>query len=372
MDSIGSTIARLPVAGSLYTRNAATVKREICLLLHRFGLLGPITFVQWLATWGCNFRCSFCEASAGARREDELTADEVVSLIDDLARMGTKRLVVSGGEPLLREDMPALLRHAHDRGLSLGLVTNGWRAAEFWPRIGELRYFLYFTSLDGPREFHDSVRARGSFDRVLEGLRLSAETRIPTRMVNTVVQKENLQHLSAILEIVKRSGATAWHLTPLAQVGRAFHDDGVGLEGEGLRELVAFVREARKVFNVDLGESHGYLGCLAGSPIGKPFFCGAGLTRCSVMPDGTVLGCHQVYDGSLGEGNIRRRPFSEIWKTEFRRFRTRSTPSSCVGCQHLGACRGGCWAEMTLHGQCLKSRWEATEVPQREESKAVT
>jgi len=135
---------------------------------------------------------------------------------------------------------------------------------------------------------------------------------------------------------------------------------------------LAFIREARRSFDVELGESHGYLGCLTGSPVGEPFFCGAGLTRCSVMPEGTVLGCHQIYDFALGEGNIRQRPFSEIWRTEFRRFRNRSVPSFCAGCEHLSTCRGGCWAEMALHGQCLKPAWDEAEAPSQEASPAVS
>ena len=108
---------QLPVVGTIYARNAARIKREVCLLLDRFGKLKPLTFVQWLATSACNFQCPFCEASAGSALPNELTTEEVRGLIDDLAAMGTKRLVVSGGEPLVRTDVVELMAHARQRGI---------------------------------------------------------------------------------------------------------------------------------------------------------------------------------------------------------------------------------------------------------------
>ncbi|MGQ9681536.1 MAG: SPASM domain-containing protein [Anaerolineae bacterium] len=91
--------------------------------------------------------------------------------------------------------------------------------------------------------------------------------------------------------------------------------------------------------------------------VGKPFFCGAGLTRCSIMPNGDVLGCQQVYDAALAEGNIRQQPLSCLWRQRFQRFRQPGRPSSCRDCTHWPGCRGGCWAEQQTRGSCLRSDW---------------
>jgi radical SAM protein with 4Fe4S-binding SPASM domain len=79
------------------------------------------------------------------------------------------------------------------------------------------------------------------------------------------------------------------------------------------------------------------------------------------MADGSVMACHQVYDARFAEGNIRERPFSEIWRHGFRELRTRRPPDDCGGCVHLAACQGGCWADQKLHGSCLKPLWEAAD-----------
>lgn len=360
MDLLSRCLLRLPMLGSWYARHAATVKRDVCLALDRLGLLRPITFVQWLATYACNGHCPFCEASAGEPLPDELTADEVRALIDDLAGLGARRLVVSGGEPLLRGDVVELMGYARRRGIAVGLVTNGYLVEERWPELRSLDYFLYFTSLDGPPRYHDRSRGlSGGCERALNGLARFAEIGTPTRIVNTVVHPGNLHLLGELLEIVRGSAATRWHLTPAASVGRASTGQAFTLDGAGLRHVMDFVRSASSKLVVDLGESHGYLWCLDGGRPQAPFFCGAGLTRCAVMPEGSVLPCQQVYDLRLAEGNVRSRPFSVIWREGFRDLRRRRAPEGCGPCPHLAACRGGCWAERTLQRTCLQAVWEA-------------
>ena len=345
-------------------RCEAPLKRAVCMLLHRFGALKPVSFVQWLATNRCNFRCAFCEASAGDALPDELSTAEAEALIDDLATMGA-RLVISGGEPLMREDLPRLLRHARKAGLPLGLVSNGYLVPSMWSDLREVPWFLFFTSLDGTREHHDRQRAPGSFDRVIKSLDLFAGRGVALRIVNTVVHRDNLALLPALHEAVRASCATRWHLTPAAPLGRNAAG-GFGLDAPGLDELGAFLRAAARVdgLRVDFGESHGYLGPLLGVEGGKPFFCGAGLTRCSILADGTVLGCQQAYDRRLSEGNVKEQPLALIWQRGFKRFRPRALPPSCVGCPEARCCAGGCWAEMELRGRCLKAVLEdASGIP---------
>jgi len=108
----------------LRARHEPPLKRAVCMVLHRCGALKPVSFVQWLATNRCNFRCSFCEASAGDALPDELSTAEAEALIDEIAAMGA-RLVISGGEPLMREDLPRLLQHARQRELSLAWCPMG-------------------------------------------------------------------------------------------------------------------------------------------------------------------------------------------------------------------------------------------------------
>ena len=351
-------IQKMPVVKNYYMKNAAKLKREYCLFLHQLGYLKPISFVQWLATYQCNFCCPFCEATAGNVGENELSFDEVITLIDDLAAMKVKRFVISGGEPLCRSDLIEIMRYGNQKTMIFGLVTNSYLVEELWDQLKQFKYFLYFTSIDGLPEYHDHIRKKDSFKRVMKGIALFKKIDVPSMMINTVVHPQNIDQLEDLLKLLKNLHSL-WRLAPLTKTGRAESKSKYFLEGHHLKYLVKFIKKNKNVMKMDLAESHTYLGCFSGQPVGKPFFCGAGLTRCSITPDGEVMGCHDVYDNSLSEGNIRQQPFSKIWKEEFSRFREQKLfHENCKSCVHLNACQGGCWTEMKKQKICLKPIWE--------------
>ena len=354
-------VLEIPVVGGLYRKKAAKLKRRFCLLLDRAGMLKPYSFVQWLVTNRCNGSCPFCEASSGKEQANELTHEEAGILIRDLQCMKVRRLILSGGEPLMRPDICEIIKYANGCGIDVGLVTNGWFVPEMKSTLPNLRFFLYFTSVDGEPAYHNRMRGMdNAFERALEGLALFTRMQVPVRIVNTVVHSGNILQLKSLAEIIMRTGATSWRLTPVSKVGRAVGRNDYELSGEQLGYLTSFIEEKRKVMSIDFGESHMYLGCLAKEYGGHPFFCGAGLTRCSIMPNGEVLGCHQVYDSSLSEGNIRDRSFPEIWANGFSRFRKKHFEDMCLQCFCFDGCQGGCWAEMQKTGACLKSSCDRT------------
>ena len=356
IDTLDRVFQKTPLLQAIYLKRAAKLKRTYCLLLHRFGILKPYTFVQWLATYQCNFRCPYCEASAGTPAKNELSTEEVRQFMDDLAGMKVKRLAVSGGEPLVRKDITELMAYANARNISIGLVTNGYLVEALWDSLKHLKYFLYFTSIDGIEAHNDRTRGKkGAFKHALKGLELFESIGVRTRMINTVVTPQNIEMLDEMLGIFSESPANRWALTPTASVGRAAHDKGYSLDWNQLEYVVDFIARNQDRMHVDLGESHTYLKHFYGKFFGKPFFCGAGLTRCAVMPDGEVLGCQQAYDNSLSEGNIRDIPFSRIWKERFTSFRQSAFPAYCTGCEFLDGCQGGCWAEMQVQKGCLKT-----------------
>ena len=81
--------------------------------------------VVWLATDLCNARCLHCSSNSSRRRPDELTTEEALNLVDQLADVGVVDLAVSGGEPLLRRDLFRVIAHARRRGMAVGVGSNG-------------------------------------------------------------------------------------------------------------------------------------------------------------------------------------------------------------------------------------------------------
>jgi radical SAM protein with 4Fe4S-binding SPASM domain len=331
--------------------------------LDRAGWLRPSSFVLWIATYRCNFRCGYCEARGGAAAAVELTDREAREFLDDLAGMRVRRLLISGGEPLLRQDLPELLDHARRRSIVPALLSNGFLVRERWQELRRFRYFLYMTSLDGLEGEHDRARFPGSFQQALAALDLFASIPVRTLVVKTLVHPGNIGQLPRLAATLEASPATDWHLSPVFPVGRARGQSQTQLSGEQLRGLVQFVDRARSSgrLRVELTHSHSYLHCLNGGSLSRPVFCGAGLTRCAVMPNGDVLACGQAYDAAPPEGNIRQTPLSQIWSKGFRAFRRFVQPPTCQGCELWSVCQGGCWAERQIRGCCLRDVWLGRE-----------
>ncbi|HSW49124.1 MAG TPA: radical SAM protein [Bryobacteraceae bacterium] len=353
---IDAACGQLPVLDGVWSRYGGRVKKAWCLALDRVGRLPPSSFVLWIATYRCNFRCPFCEAQGGNAAPGELTTAEARTFIEDLPRLGARRLLISGGEPLMRRDMPELLDHAQRRSVTPGLLSNGFAVRERWEEIKRFRYFLFMTSLDGLKEDHDRLRGVGSFERVLDSLDLFASAGVGTRVVRTIVHPGNLGRLPELAACLEATAATDWQLTPAMETGRARQQEAYRLSATQWGEVIDLVERSRdrRRLNVELSHAHSYLHCLKGRPGHRPSFCGAGLTRCAVMPNGDVLACGQAYDAAAPEGNIRLTPLSEIWRHGFASFRRFEQPATCHGCSFWSACQGGCWAERQIHGRCLR------------------
>ena len=153
----------------------------------------------------CNFRCEYCNIPLQQR--DELTTEEWCAGIDDLVSGGLGRVSLIGGEPLLRPDLGAIIRHLKSRGVHTAMNTNGWLVAQ---RIEEVALLdLVCVTLDGPREVHDAQRHEGSYDRVLAALELLQSRGVPV-VTMTVLTPRGASSVDHVLEVASRMGFKAY------------------------------------------------------------------------------------------------------------------------------------------------------------------
>lgn len=150
----------------------------------------------------CHSRCSYC--SYWYTPSNEMSTAEIVRIIDDLARLGTRRLTLSGGEPMLRNDIGEILAAAAATGMKTDINTTGFL---FRKRKDALRHLdLVKFSLDGREEVHDAVRGRpGAFRELEEAIELTQEVGIPFSFAFTIT-KHNLGEIEFALAFAERHG----------------------------------------------------------------------------------------------------------------------------------------------------------------------
>ena len=221
----------------------------------------PLVLI-WEVTQACGLACRHCRADAKPERHpDELTTAEGKRLLDDAAEFGDGQLVVlSGGDPLAREDLSELISYGDDVGHRMTITPSGTASltpdrVEALAEAGVQRMAL---SLDGAtRESHDRFRGEESFADTLTAVEAAREAGLPLQ-INTTVCAETVEELPAIRDRVRDLGAVLWSVFFLVPVGRGRILDPIAPErAEAVMEWLHDVAEAER-FGVKTTEAPFY------------------------------------------------------------------------------------------------------------------
>jgi len=184
----------------------------------------PLVLI-WELTQACGLTCKHCRADAQPQRHpDELTTAEGKRLLDQAAEFGQNQLVVlSGGDPLVRDDVVELVEYGTEQGLGMTLTPSGTESVTA-DRIAELQdagLRRMALSLDGSTaESHDAFRGEsGSFEATMAAAEAAREAGLPLQ-INTTVCAETVDQLPAIRNLVADLGAVMWSVFFLVPVGR--------------------------------------------------------------------------------------------------------------------------------------------------------
>jgi MoaA/NifB/PqqE/SkfB family radical SAM enzyme len=156
-------------------------------------------------TEGCNLRCITC--SYRVPLENELTLPEIEELALGLKKFGLRHIVYSGGEPLMRRDLPEIGKIFQNLGVRQTLLTNGLLLEK---RLEEINGFLseIIVSIDGPTAaIHDTIRGAESFERIVRGVRASRTLRGGlVRSIRTVLQRRNFRSVMEMVPFARSLG----------------------------------------------------------------------------------------------------------------------------------------------------------------------
>jgi len=313
----------------------------------------PLRTCVWELTLACNARCRHCGSAAGAPRARELDTEEALAVVEALHGLGCASVTLSGGEPLLRHDWPAIAAAIVRGGMALEMITNGLLLEEQADAIAAASLAAVTVSVDGPEAVHDELRgARGSLARLWRGVQVLQQRGVKVGAV-TQVNRRNVDHLRELHHLLVERGVEGWQLQLTMPLGRAGRDlclapaELLSLEDQ----LAALVRDGR-IF-VQGADNIGYLGrwepVLRSGTRQAPRFwtgCQAGLGVVGITSDGGVRGCLSL-PSVFDEGTLRSRPLREIWQDEAafaynRGYRREQLSGPCATCAFADLCRGGC------------------------------
>ncbi len=306
-------------------------------------------FVQFDVTNACNLRCTHCVTSSGEPLEDELSTQEALSLIDELASLRVFQIGFSGGEALLRRDIFTLMERAKKRGMRVQLTTNATLISdEVAAELAKLEPVTVGVSLEGAtRKSYGSFRGEENFERMLSGIRALLRHSLPVKL-KVAVSRRNLREVDAILKLALELGVEAVDMFLLYPEGRARHMEGEALSREEIREFLSLLARRRREYEgklaIDVDDKPNAF--LVDASLGAST-CGAGAYWAEVLPNGDVVPC--IFLRDLRAGNVREMSFREIWQSRvWEPLRERRLRGRCSECEHAMRCGGGCRANALL------------------------
>ena len=317
-----------------------------------------LNYLFWECTTRCNLHCRHCGSDCfAASRDVDMPLEDFLRAFDTIPAGERARpftVVLTGGEPLLRPDLPEVGRALRRRGAGWGVVSNGWfYDAAMHRRLMDAGMGALTISLDGLEEAHDWMRGRqGSFPRALEGIRIAAaETRLHFDVV-TCVNKRNFGELEALYTLLAGVGVRQWRIFTIIPIGRAADDPQMHLSDAEFVSLMDFIRQKRGAPMQVTFSCEGYLGPYELKVRDAPYFCHAGINIASVLIDGRICACPNIDRDAFSQGNIYKDDFYQVWQERFQPFRDRrwTRKGRCAGCKVWHDCLGG--GMHNWHGAC--------------------
>ncbi|MCP2520110.1 radical SAM protein [Candidatus Aminicenantes bacterium AC-708-M15] len=205
--------------------------------------------IAWEVTRTCHLNCKHCRAGATNKfYEDEFQKEEIFKVLENIASFSKPIIILTGGEPMLREDIYEIASYGTQLGLKMVMAPCGMliteEEIEKMKKSGIQRISL---SLDGANpKTHDDFRQRqGAFNEIIKAAKLAKESGLEFQ-INTTVQKNNVHELPQILELVVNLGAKAFHPFLLVPTGRAKNLADQEISPEEYERILNWIYEQRQ------------------------------------------------------------------------------------------------------------------------------
>ncbi len=287
--------------------------------------------IGWEVTHLCNYRCIHCyNGNFIGKRKNELTTKEMEIFLDDI-KENVFEIVIGGGEPLMRKDLPHIVRK-YNGFFSFYISTNGSLLNK-----NLLKKFpknvVFQISRDGLKETHNFIRNRQTaYDESFRAIEL-LKSEGYRFAVGIMICKLNINELQEMIEELKKEGVDNFNF--LTYIG---DNSELRLDKSDFSYLNRFFN------NIDVKKTlrDPIFDCSTGE-------CQAGITTVNIRPDGTVTPCCYL---PVDIGNIRKDILKDIWHSDdFKDIRFREKAKECLGCKIESMCHGGCLARKNNYAE---------------------
>lgn len=325
-------------------------------------------YVVWELTLRCDLACRHCGSRAGTARPDELTRDEALALVVELAGLGVREVTLIGGEVYLYPAWLDVIRAIRENGMACSVVSGGRQLTR--ERAAAAKHAgvqSIAVSIDGDAVTHDRLRGlEGSHRAALAALGAVRDAGLPVA-VNTQINRLSLPHLPEVFEVVRGAGAHGWQLQLTVPAGRAADEPEILLQPYDLLALFPLLARLKKSCD-ELGitflpgNNVGYFGphdheLRRLASCGHSASCPAGRLGLGIEANGDIKGCPSLPSDAWVGGNVREHPLQAIWERSapLRYNRDRSVDDLwgyCRSCYYADECRAGCtWMSSSLFGR---------------------
>ena len=320
--------------------------------------------VAWNLTRRCNLECAHCYIAAGPHESaaTELDTATCLGIVDQVLSVNpAPMLILSGGEPLLRDDLNEIAHYASAHGATVVVGTNGTLLTD--ERIAALQAAGVrgvAVSVDSLRpSYHDNFRhGRGALADVQAALERLRAARLDF-IIQTTVTKGNRGELERLVAWSADEGAVSFNCYFLVSTGRgASLTDLAPAEYEVvLADLARWERTYRGRMLVRAKCAPHFMRHVHQTDPDSPVLnyqtrCPCGTQYCRITPDGKLTPCPYLPEAA---GDLRRQSFADIWRSAplFQRLREGSLGGKCGVCEYRALC-GGCRARaFALEGDVL-------------------
>ena len=324
---------------------------------------GPLFILPWRCTQACTSSCLHCGFASNPPASDALGTKEVMRIVDEIYDFGATYLGLSGGEPLLRKDLPKIIGYAKKTGLNVSLITNGcFVDGKIFDNL--VKHGVRVSiSVDGTEEINDAIRGKGAYAKAVSAMEKTSKAGLLDCLVATLanveptrnnVTSEDMEH---VIQLAEEYGArwvvihglipfnrTKEHLakSPSPQQYEKIWNEvyDLRLKYKGKPEVNVYcpffarVAKQRGLPNFDDWFNNFFLGkcSIAGKYI-------------SVIENGDVIPCS--FNDRIRLGNVQDKPLKQIWDelqtSEFTlKLRDRrNLKGKCGICEYNEFC-GGC------------------------------